>query len=399
MLKGKDFIVFSDDWGRHPFSCQHIMEHFLPHNKLLWVNTIGMRTPTLSLYDMKRACGKIASWLGPKQQEHAQNPLHPNLRILSPFMIPYNIYAPVRSFNTKNVVKSVLRAAEDWGFHDPILLTTQPLAADYLGKLKESLIVYYCVDDFIFWPGMNQPELVKGMEDTLVQKSDLIFAVSDSLCASRTNGREKTKLLTHGVDIPHFAKASQPQERPQGLQELRGPIMGFYGLIDKHFDVELVESILKAKPHWQIVCIGTKRISLETLEKYANFQWFDAVSYESLPSYASCFDVAMIPYHVNDHTQTANPLKLREYIATGKPVVTTPMREVFRFEDVIHIAEKGPAFIQAMEKALDMPANNEKRALALQGEAWHEKAELVASWIEQKLPSTAQDAAYEVHHA
>ncbi len=399
MLKGKDFIIFSDDWGRHPFSCQHIMEHFLPHNKLLWVNTIGMRTPTLSLYDMKRAYGKIVSWLGPQRQKSAQIPLHPNLRILSPFMIPYNIYAPVRSFNTKNVVKNVLNAAEDWGFHDPILLTTQPLAADYLGKLKESLIVYYCVDDFIFWPGMNQPELVKSMEDALMQKSDLIFAVSDSLCTSRTNGKEATKLLTHGVDIPHFAKASQQQERPQNLERLTGPIIGFYGLIDQRFDKALVEEVLKAKPEWHVVCIGKSIVDLSTLCTYDNFHWIDAVPYESLPAYASYFDVACIPYVINEHTHTINPLKLKEYMATGKPIVTTPMREALHFKDIIHIAEKGPAFIQAMEHALHNPIDSQTRAAALLGESWHEKAELVASWIEEKINPAGANATHEVHHA
>ncbi len=385
MLTGQDFIVFSDDWGRHPFSCQHIMQHFLPHNRLLWVNTIGMRTPTLSLYDIKRALGKIHSWVKPAQNTNGHQEIHPNLRILSPFMIPYNTYAPVRAFNAKNVVKAVNAAAQEWGFHNPILLTTQPLAADYLGKLHEALTVYYCVDDFIHWPGMNQPKLVQSMEDSLVRQADLIFAVSDSLCASRRNNKAPTQLLTHGVDIAHFAKAATKQERPAELAHITQPIIGFYGLIDGRFDVDLVESLLKAKPHWHVVCIGAKLIALDTLEKYPNFHSIDAISYDILPSYASCFDVAFIPYHINAQTEAINPLKLREYIATGKPVVSTPMQEALRFDKVIHIGERGSAFISAVEQALQQSPCPEMRAQCLQGESWQDKAELVSHWIDAAL--------------
>ncbi len=384
MLKNKNFIVFSDDWGRHPFSCQHIMQHLLPHNKLLWVNTIGMRTPKLNLYDIKRAFGKVASWLRPEKIEGAIE-THPNLRIISPFMIPYNNYTSIREFNAKSVIKAVQTAATEWNFQDPILLTTQPLAADYCGKLGENLVVYYCVDDFVHWPGMNQPKLVQGLEDSLLEKSDLVFAVSDSLCNSRYNGKNRTELLTHGVDIPHFATAKETHEVPSLLKDLTNPIIGFYGLIDKHFDTELVEQILHSNPTWQVTCIGTKRISLERLENYSNFHWIDAVAYEELPRYASCFDVAIIPYHVNEHTQTANPLKLREYIATGKPIVTTPMNEVFRFQDVINIAEKGEAFISSIENALTQRVDEDLRAKSLVGESWKDKAELVSEWIEVAL--------------
>ncbi len=384
MLKNKNFIVFSDDWGRHPFSCQHIMQHLLPHNKLLWVNTIGMRTPKLNLYDIKRAFGKVASWLRPEKIEGAIE-THPNLRIISPFMIPYNNYTSIREFNAKSVIKAVQTAATEWNFQDPILLTTQPLAADYCGKLGENLVVYYCVDDFVHWPGMNQPKLVQGLEDSLLEKSDLVFAVSDSLCNSRYNGKNRTELLTHGVDISHFAKASVKEKIPEELAHLTGPIIGFYGLIDQRFDIELIQTLLESRPEWNIICIGNSIIDISSLIAFKNFHHLQAVSYENLPNYAACFDVAFIPYVVNELTHSINPLKLREYIATGKPIVTTPMNEVFRFQDVINIAEKGEAFISSIENALTQRVDEDLRAKSLVGESWKDKAELVSEWIEVAL--------------
>ncbi len=385
MIKNKKFIVFSDDWGRHPFSCQHIMSKFLPHNKLLWVNTIGMRNPEFTVYDIKRAFGKVLSWLKPTQNNTSDMDLHSNLRIISPFMIPYNNYSFIREFNAKSVVNAVLKAAKEWDFSEPIVLSTQPLVADYIGKLKEELVVYYCVDDFVNWPGMNQPKLVQALEKSLLEKSDLVFAVSESLCKSRTNTKEETKLLTHGVDIAHFAKASQAYERPVEFKDISQPIIGFYGLIDQRFDLELVKEVLLQKPQWNIVCVGTSVIDLRELNKFDNFYHFDAVSYADLPKYAACFDVACIPYIINELTHAINPLKLREYLATGKPIVTTPMNEVFRFKEAIHIADRGENFICALEKALKTPINEEERAKSLEGESWQDKAELVSQWVEEKL--------------
>ncbi len=171
------------------------------------------------------------------------------------------------------------------------------------------------------------------------------------------------------------------------MRGLSGPVFGFYGLIDKHFDVPLVEGILNTRPDWQVVCIGTKRIDLGSLESKRNFFWIPPVPYDELPRFAACFDVAFIPYLVNAHTQAANPLKLREYLATGKPVVTTPMAEVFRFKDHIRIADSVDAFVRALDAALHEEVPSEKREEALAGERWSEKAELLSSWIEEELVS------------
>ena len=146
---------------------------------------------------------------------------------------------------------------------------------------------------------------------------------------------------------------------------------------------------IAARPGWQFVCIGTKRISLERLEGFPNFRWFPPVSYARLPAFAACFDVAIIPYVINRHTQTANPLKLPEYIATGRPVVTTPMPETFRFAGKIRIAGEPAAFIGAIEEALSDPASPESRRAVLAGESWEDKAEQLSNWMEEALAEAA----------
>ncbi|MBZ2172990.1 glycosyltransferase [Nitratidesulfovibrio sp. SRB-5] len=384
MIKGRDFIVFSDDWGRHPFSCQHVMRHFLPDNRILWVNTIGMRLPRLCIYDVKRAFEKVRSWADPAPSVE----LPQGLRVISPLMVPLSPLASVRAFNRRSVLGAVARASRDLGLRDPVLLATVPNAADYAGLCGESLVVYYCVDEFSVWPGMNLPEMVRELEADLLRKADLVMAVSDELVARKSNGRSPTRLLTHGVDFGHFSAAAGPvsvADLPEALRWLEGPVIGFYGLIDSHLDIDLLVDLLAARPHWNVVLIGTRRIPLDALERFPNFLWLPAVPYGELPGYAARFDVAVIPYVVNEHTCTANPLKLREYLATGKPVVATPMTEVLRFEGVVRIATSGDAFVAAIEDELHSPAPVGPRWKVLEGETWKDKAELVSCWIEEAL--------------
>lgn len=387
MITGRDFLVFSDDWGRHPFSCQHIMQHFLPGNRILWVNTIGMRLPRLCLYDVKRAAGKIASWTSRPPRES----LPDNLRIVSPVMIPFSNVGSVRSFNRWSVVRSVRRAMEEWGLDRPILIATVPNASDCIGHFDECLLVYYCVDDFTVWPGMNLPDLVAELETRLLEESDIVMAVSDELCSKRKSRKGVTRLLTHGVDVGHFCTENPRSPRPRSLADIQGPIIGFYGLIDSHLDLDIIRMLLDWRQDWTVVLIGTRRVDLGPLQSRPNFRWLPAVPYAHLPRYSSAFDVAIIPYVVNRHTNTANPLKLREYLATGKPVVTTAMREVFRFRKHLRIAADPRDFAREVDRALSDAVDPAARRACLDGEAWTDKARLVSDWIEETLAAKFRD--------
>jgi glycosyltransferase involved in cell wall biosynthesis len=389
MITGRNFLVFSDDWGRHPFSCQHIMQHFLPHNRVLWVNTIGLRLPRLSLYDVKRAAGKIASWTSNSPHET----LPGNLRIISPVMIPFNNVSSVRNFNRWNVVRTVRKAMDEWDLRNPIFLATVPNASEYIGYFDECLVSYYCVDDFTVWPGMNLPGLVMEFEKKLLEKADIVMAVSDELYSTKKSVNKNTFLLTHGVDVDHFSTATVTQQRPQCLADIQGSIIGFYGLIDTHLDVEIIRMLLDWRVDWTVVLIGTKRIDLGTLESRPNFRWLPAVPYAQLPQYSSAFDVAIIPYVVNQHTNTASPLKLREYLATGKPVVTTAMAEVFRFKEHLRIAARPEDFASEVDRALSDVVDLETRRACLDGDAWADKAQMVSDWIDEALSAKSQAAA------
>src|SRR5438093_4120268 len=126
MIQGRDFIVFSDDWGRHPFSCQHIMKRFLPHSRVLWVNTIGMRPPSLSSYDLRRSFEKLVQWVGPRSKINGTGAIPENLSLVSPLGIPYNMVSAIRGLNARIGLSAVSRAIKKNNLNSPIVITTLP---------------------------------------------------------------------------------------------------------------------------------------------------------------------------------------------------------------------------------------------------------------------------------
>ncbi len=394
LIRNRDFLVFSDDWGRHSFSCRHLMSRFLPHNRMLWVQTIGLRTPRLTLYDLRRSAEKLLSWCAPRAAGGRES-LPANLRLLSPVMLPFNRVPGVRALNRESVARAVSRAMRDAGMQSPILLATLPDAGDYAGRFGESLVVYYCVDDFTQWPGMDQPELVRDMENKLLAKADLVAAVSENLRATRTAAHGPTRLLTHGVDVEHFAGADAFHPDPPELAGLGRPLLGFYGLIDGRLDMDLLERVLEARPDWTVACIGALHggadvaAGLAKLERHPNFRRVPAVPYGRLPALASRFDAAVLPYVVNAGTSSINPLKLREYIATGRPVVSTPLPESVRLKGAVRIAGGARDFIAAVEEALADTSPPALRRAALAGETWEDKARLLSAWMEEALAARA----------
>lgn len=382
VLSGEDFVVFSDDWGRHPFSCQHIMQHFLPQNRILWVNTIGMRLPRLTAYDVNRAMEKIVSWTA--KASESEMVLPEGLRVISPVMIPFSTFPLVRAFNRWNVIRSVRSAMLDWGMRAPILLTTQPLASEFVGRLGECAVVYYCVDDFANWPDMNIPKLVRSMEEKLLCQADLVVAVSDHLVRTRQARKGETRLLSHGVDVPHFRRARTVVDRMTSDGPRTSPVIGFFGLLDNRMDWDIVLSLVERHPEWTFVFIGNTQVSLGKLTRFGNFRHVPGVPYEELPGHAAAFDVAILPYVVDESTAGISPLKLKEYLALDIPVVTTPLPGVMEFREILYMARGPEEFITAIEDALRI-GKKKHQSDWIECEAWMTKAETLSGWLDSLL--------------
>lgn len=381
MLSNQDFIVFSDDWGRHPFSCQHIIEKFLPHNRVLWINTIGYRSLKLSIYDLKRSKEKILGWIR-NLNGNQKSSLSHNLIIADPICLPFGQNYAVRLFNGASIRRKTKELCRQYGFCNPILITTLPMASDYIGTFNVAFSVYYCVDDFTLWPGVDL-ELMKVLENKLLSKVDIVIATSERLAATRSNGRRQTLLLTHGVDVGHFRPARAAKSAKE-VQDLKKPIVVYFGLIDERCDLPLLNTVISKMQDVTFLIIGSWRVNPGQLKLLPNVKIIGAVPYQDLPSYLSAASALILPYIVNELTMSINPLKLKEYLATGLPVVSTPMPEVLKLKRFVNIAQGSDEFITSLYQAINHREKNiPELNIFLEQESWEAKAEEFSMILEK----------------
>lgn len=372
-----DFVVFSDDYGRHPSSCQHLIRRFLPENRVLWVNTIGLRRPTFSTYDFWRSIGKIKEWTHPLRH------LEKNLWVYSPFSIPWNKSSFIRRRNRRLGVAGVRKVIRKLGFQKIVSLATVPNVGDWIGEFGEKLMVYYCVDDFSEWPGMERKTILE-MERLLLQKTDLFVPVSEKLRDMKKTGTATVLYLPHGVDVDHFKKAFR-----HPAKSAAPPVVGYFGLIDDRLDFDLLLELAEKRPSFEWRFLGPLQYCPTELRRMKNCRFLPPVPYGILPETLRDWDVLLLPYKSVPVVEALNPLKLREAIATGKPVVSRDMPWGKPYRDVVSLCSTPEQFLEALDSAVlrgnGVKAKNQWEKV--KPESWETRAETLFSAIENELQS------------
>lgn len=372
MITGRDFFVFSDDWGRHPSSCQHLFRRIAPINRVFWVHTIGTRLPTLSRADVARAWGKFRAWTRPLPERGEADDASP-VRVLEPFMTPFDRWPAGRSVNAAFLSRALRRATRENDVRRPFLVTTIPNAASLVGKAGESIAVYYCVDDFSEWPGADRVSML-AMEEELLGKVDLVLATSEMLFEDKSARHPRVRLLRHGVDWDAFH--DMRGTAPAALLERPRPRVGATGLVDARLDTALVEALARALPEVSFVFVGPRQLPTGPLDALANVTFLPAVPYADVPAVLGALDVAILPYVETRLTERINPLKLREFLASGTPIVATPLPEAARYADVMETARGVDEWIPALRRAIaEGRTHAEKRARRVREESWEARAE------------------------
>ncbi len=370
------FIVFGDDWGAHPSSVQHLFRRIARTHRTLWVNTLGLRPPRLDRRDAERVVRKLRAMLGPRSEPAVATTSSSDLdlHVVAPPMLPWMRPAPLRLANRESVRFAVGRAAERLGMRNPIVVTTVPNGVDGRGIAGSDCLVYYCVDDFTNWPGVDRAAATT-LERELLDRCDAVLATSQNLLDTRVPLHGEATLLPHGVDLEHLATASEPST-PMLHGVRRGkPVLGYLGLVDARLDVDLVMSVARARPDWDVVFVGPTDTAPDPRLRGDNVRFVGAVPYARLPEAMASFDVAMLPYVRSELTRSINPLKLREYLASGKPVVATSLPEVARYAPEVRLADTVDATIAAVTEALAGPSDRRAaRAALLAGETWDDRA-------------------------
>src|SRR6185436_1815636 len=198
----------------------------------------------------------------------------------------------------------------------------------------------------------------------------------------------RTHFVTHGVDVEHFGRALDPATPiPEELRHLPRPIVGFFGLMAEWVDVGLIRAMADRHPDWSIVLLGRVATDVSSLAGRPNVRFLGRKPYAALPAYCRGFDAGIVPFRMSDLTVRANPLKLREYLAAGLPVASTPLPEVLRYDALVETGATDHEFIAAVERALARrsPAAVRQRVDAMRAESWEARVEEIAELLSGPL--------------
>jgi glycosyltransferase involved in cell wall biosynthesis len=222
-----------------------------------------------------------------------------------------------------------------------------------LGAFGERGVVYDCMDElskFRFAP----PQLVER-ERLLMAHADVVFTGGYRLYQAKARAHPNVHFFGCGVDSAHFAKARLSETpRPADVPAGDAPVLGYYGVIDERIDYELVAALAAANPRWEVVMVGpVVKVDPATLPQAPNLRWVGQKQYAELPMYAKAFDVCLMPFALNEATEFINPTKTLEYMAAGRPIVSTAVADVVRnFTPVVRVARSHDGFVAAVRAAL-----------------------------------------------
>jgi glycosyltransferase involved in cell wall biosynthesis len=385
LLSGQDIICFANDYDSDPLSKKHLMVRLARRNRVLWVNSIGTRTPQASARDFRRAAQKLGKFFA--GCEHREE----NLFLYSPIAIPFHASRAAQNINRQWLSWSIRRVCREIGFHNPITWSFVPTSADVAGSLGEKLIIYHCVDEFSEFTGTDKESLLE-MERRLMSKSDMVVVSSGPLYDTKLPFNANTFLVTHGVDVDHFRQAcSDRTPVPPDIAALKKPVIGFHGLIADWVDLEMMRSIAIARPDWSLVFVGKSDTDTKALQSLPNVHLLGRKDYRELPGYCKAFDVAVLPFAINELTLAANPLKLREYLAAGLPVVSTAIPEAERLGSLVRIGRTPQEFLLQIDDLLARGQRGPSMAIsrAMDNESWDSKVAELSRLVATVMPDRA----------
>lgn len=365
---GRDILCFSHDWTGDPLSKTHLMRLLARNNRVLWVNSIGYRTPKVNRADFSRAWKKLTAFRQPLRE------VEPNLFVLNPLAVPAYGLGMVRSLNRWWLRSQLVRAMRKLDFQRPINWVFNPTAAVIAGTLGEDELIYHCVDEYSAFSGVT-PRAVLELEEQLLRKADLVIVSAEPLRESKGRTNPRTVLVRHGVDFTHFRQALESHTQvPAEIAGLPRPVIGFFGLIADWVDVELMAAVARRYPQGSLVVIGKATTDTSPLAALPNVHLLGRKPYAELPAYCRGFDVALNPFRINELTLSANPLKVREYLAAGLPVVSTDIPEVAVL-DCCRIGKTPEHFLEEVEAALAQPGPQLAISQTMRSESWEARLE------------------------
>ena len=381
-IEGRDIVCLGfGEWDAELWTNQqHLMSRLARRNRVLFLESLGLRQPRLASRDLRRMARRV-------ERAAAGARAVDGLHVLSPLVIPIHGRRRLRTLNAGLLRAQVGRAAHSLGFERPLLWSYVPQADWLVETLEPSAIVYHCVDDIAAQKGVAAAPF-REAEAHFAARADLVLASAPALAERMRTLNDCVFYAPNVADTDRFATALEVGPTDPAIAALPGPRIVFTGaVVATKLDLELLEGVARARPDWSIALVGPvgagdPRTNISALERLPNVHLLGARPYVGLPEVLRGADVALVPYAINDLTRSVFPMKVYEYLAAGRPVVTTPLPALAEITGVV-VAADAPATVAAVERALaeDGPAARRARSAAVRENSWDARLEEIGSYL------------------
>jgi glycosyltransferase involved in cell wall biosynthesis len=378
-------LYFGNDWAaENRTSSHHVARWLASRYRVVYVECPGLRAPKGTGRDLRKVAAKLRLALaGPRPQPEG-------LSVQTLLQIPLHRFALVRRANRALIRLSLRLLLRRLGVRAPVTWFVVPHLAGVVGRLGERLSVYYCIDDYASLPDVDAAA-VRAMDDELTRRADLVFVASETLLPSKSRLNPATFVSPHGVDFEHFVRAQDPAlPVPDDVARLPRPIVGFFGLIERWIDLDLMGWLADQRPGWTFLMIGRVAVPDGEVPRRPNLVYLGRRPYETLPAYGKAFSAALIPYRLTPQVLHANPIKLREYLAMGRPIVSVSTPEIDRFAAHVRIGRSRDELLAHLDAAvaegLD-PARLEAQTALAATMTWDANLRRVIERVEERLAS------------
>jgi glycosyltransferase involved in cell wall biosynthesis len=379
-LQGRDIVcVGTADWDAELRTNQHhLMSRLVRDNRVLFIESLGLRQPQLSSRDARRVLRRLVR--GVSRPRRSADGVH----VLSPLVIPLHRHAAVRALNRRLLPWLVRRAARRLGMGAPILWAYNPQAEALVDALRPTTVVYHCVDDIAAQKGVDAASF-RAAEKRFAASADVVFASSAPLAERLAELSEHVVLLPNVADTELFSTALEDGPVDSALDELPRPRVVFTGaVVATKLDIDLLVSLARARPDWSFALVGPigtgdPSTDVSALSGLPNVHLLGARPYDALPAVLRGAEAAIIPYAVNDLTTSVFPMKVYEYLAAGLPVVATPLPSL-RGVDGIAVADGAEAMAARLGELMsgDSGERRRERSRLASGHSWDARLEEMA---------------------
>ena len=390
ILEGHDIVCLGTvEWLVVRSVAEHTMTRLARHNRVLFVEPFRA-LPTV----IREARWQRRAWT----KRSGRRQVGPSLWVYTPppLGVPGMSRWPwVARLNGRLEARLIGRVLRRLGFHAPILWTYRYNSAATIRRLRRAFVVYDCIDqDEALARSDRQRHLVRRLEGDLCRVADVVFGVTDGLVKARRPLNPQTFEVNCAADVEFFGKALDPSTVvPPDLASLPRPILGYMGGVDPwKIDISLLTYIASARPTWTIALVGYVWFGFDpnTFQRFPNIRLLGAKRYEDFPGYLKGMDVCLMPFPLNDITRNGDSLKAYEYLAAGKPVVSTPNPAAERLAPAIRIAATPAEFLAAIERSLEDDAGAVQARLALvKSHDWQLRVAQKSRLITERLLATA----------